>query len=208
VISDKEVAVSENPDGADNQQESLSSEERRGWFLAGFVEGEGSVHVSIKRHPTLRLGNYFQPEFFIYQHRVRRELLEMAMEFFQVGRIRPKPGNPDVLVYSVISRLAITEHVLPFLRTYMRYSARTSDYETFGLVVDLMNRGVHREPRGLARIARLAYSMNMKGKQRRTALDEILDRILRGHTPDTPGRGEDMVRSPWRHGELGGTETT
>jgi hypothetical protein len=208
VISDKEVAVSKNPGGADNQQESLSSEERRCWFLAGFVEGEGSVHVSIKRHPAHHLGYYFQPEFFIYQHRVRRELLEMAMEFFQVGRIRPKPGNPDVLVYSVISRPAITEHVLPFLRTYMRYSARTSDYETFGLVVDLMNRGVHREPRGLARIARLAYSMNMKGKQRRMALDEILDRILRGHTPDTPGRSEDMVRSPWRHGELGGTETT
>jgi hypothetical protein len=200
--------VSENPGGADNQQESLSSEERRCWFLAGFVEGEGSVHVSIKRHPTHPLGYYFQPEFFIYQHRVRRELLEMAMEFFQVGRIRPKPGNPDVLVYSVISRAAITGHVLPFLRTYMRYSARTSDYETFGLVVDLMNRGVHREPRGLARIARLAYSMNMKGKQRRVALEQILDRILRGHTPDTPGRSEEMVRSPWRHGELGGTETT
>ena len=200
--------VSENLGGADNQQESLSSEEQRCWFLAGLVEGEGSVHVSIKRHPAHRLGYYVQPEFFIYQHRVRRELLELAMEFFQVGRIRPKPGNPDVLVYSVISRSALTGHVLPFLRTYMRYSARTGDYETFGLVVDLMNRGVHREPRGLARIARLAYSMNMKGKQRRMALDQCLDRILRGHTPDTPGRSEEMVRSPWRHGELGGTETS
>jgi hypothetical protein len=185
VTSDKEVAVSENPGGAGNQQESLSSEEHRGWFLAGFVEGEGSVHVSIKRRPALRLGYYFQPEFFIYQHRLRRELLEMAQEYFGAGRIRPKPGNPDVLVYSILSRPAITERVLPFLRTYMRYSARRFDYETFGRVVDLMNRGVHRDPYGLAAIARLAYSMNMKGKQRRIALEEILDRILRGHTPDT-----------------------
>ena len=200
--------MSENSGGAGNQQERLSSEERRCWFLAGFVEGEGSVHVAIKRHPAHRLGYYFQPEFFIYQHRVRRELLEMAMEFFQAGRIRPKPGNPDVLVYSIIARPAITEHVLPFLRTYMRYSSRTSDYETFGRVVELMNRGAHREPCGLAHIARLAYSMNMKGKQRRLALDDILDRILRGHTPDALGRSEEMVRSPWRHGELGGTETT
>jgi LAGLIDADG endonuclease len=199
--------VSDNLGGADNQQESLSSEERRCWFLAGFVEGEGSVHVSIKSHSTQRLGYYFQPEFFIYQHRVRRELLEMAMDYFQVGGIRPKPGNPEVLVYSVISRPAITEHVLPFLRTYMRYSARTSDYETFDHVVELMNRGVHREPHGLAHIARLAYSKNMNAKQRRVALDDILDRILRGHTPDTPGRSEEMVRPPWRHGELGGTET-
>src|SRR5262245_63660271 len=171
--------------GADNQQESLSSEEQRSWFLAGFIEGEDSVCVSIQRHPTSSHGYYFQPEFFIYQHRLRRELLEMAQEYFGSGRIRPKPGNPDVLVYSILSRPVITERVLPFLRAYMRYSARTADYETFARVTELMNRGVHRTAHGLAAIARLAYSMNMKGKQRRIALEEILDRILRGHTPDT-----------------------
>jgi LAGLIDADG DNA endonuclease family protein len=176
---------SENLSSAGNQQERLSSEERRSWFLAGFVEGEGSVTVGIKKHPTQRLGYYFQPEFFIYQHRVRRDLLEMAQEFFGTGRIKPKPGNPDVLVFSIISRASITARVLPFLRDYMRYSARRADYEKFALVVDLMNEGRHREPEGLAAIAKLSYSMNMNGKQRRIDLQEILDRILRGHTPDT-----------------------
>jgi hypothetical protein len=109
----------------------------------------------------------------------------MAQEYFGVGRIRPKPGNPDVLVFSVISRASITAKVVPFLRDYMRYSARRADYEKFALVVDLMNGGRHREPEGLASIARLAYSMNMRGKQRRLDLQVILDRILRGHTPDT-----------------------
>jgi hypothetical protein len=55
---------SENPDSADNQQERLSSEARR-WFLAGFVEGEGSVTVSIKRHGGKPFGLYIQPEFFV-----------------------------------------------------------------------------------------------------------------------------------------------
>ncbi len=141
--------------------------------------------VSIKRHPTARHGYYVQPEFFIYQHRLRRELLEMAQEYFGSGRIRPKPGNPDVLVYSILSRPVITERVLPFLRTYMRYSARWADYETFAHVVDLINGGMHRNAHGLAAIVRLAYSMNMRGKQRRNALEDILGRILRGHTPDT-----------------------
>jgi hypothetical protein len=177
--------VSENLDSADDQQERLSSEEHRSWFLAGFVEGEGSVTLGIKRHPTQRLGYYFQPEFFIYQHRMRRELLEMAQEYFGVGQIRPKPGNPDVLVYSIISRAAITAKVLPFLRMYTRYSSRKADFEKFALAVDLMNDGRHREPEGLAALARLAYSMNMNGKQRRLDLQTILDRILRGHTPDT-----------------------
>jgi hypothetical protein len=53
--------------GADNQQERLSSREQRRWWLAGFVEGEGSVCVSIKRHPTATFGYFVQPEFFLYQ---------------------------------------------------------------------------------------------------------------------------------------------
>jgi hypothetical protein len=199
---------SDNPGSADNQQERLRTEEETGWFIAGFVEGEGSVCVCLKRHPTAAFGYYVQPEFLIYQHRLRRELLEMAMEYFQVGRIDPKPGNPDVLVYSVKSRPALRERVIPFLKRYDRFSARTADFRKFALVVDLLDAGVHATPEGLVAIVDIAYSMNMSGKQRRTPKAEVVRRILRGHTPDAPGRSEDMVRSPWRHGELGGTETS
>jgi LAGLIDADG endonuclease len=177
---------SENPVGADNQQERLSSEERRFWFLAGLVEGEGSVTLSIKKHPTARFGYLVQPEFFIYQHRCRRQLLEMAKEYFQVGRIRPKPGNPDVLVYSIMSRPALVRSVVPFLEACLEFSARRSDYESFLSAIRLLEIGFHRTPEGLALLVELAYSMNMGGKQRRLPLGDIVDRILRGHTPDTP----------------------
>lgn len=175
---------SENLDGAVNQQERLPSEERLAWFLAGLVEGEGSVCVCVKRHPMRPFGYYVQPEFFIYQHRLRRALLEMAKEYFGAGRIRPKPGNPDVLVYSIVSRTVLAERVLPFLADYMQYSARTADYEKFAVVVRMLVAGVHHVPAGLALIVEIAYSMNMAGKQRRTPRDEILGRILRGHMPD------------------------
>jgi LAGLIDADG DNA endonuclease family protein len=174
---------SENSGGADNQQESLSSEEQCFWFLAGLVEGEGSVHLSLKRHPTARFGLYVQPEFFVYQHKLRLALLEMAKEFFGAGRIKPKPGNPDVLVYSVVSREAIARAVVPFLERCMRFSARVEDYRCFIAVVRMLEAGVHNTPRGLASIVELAYSMNMAGKQRRVPIEEILGRILRGHTP-------------------------
>jgi hypothetical protein len=116
---------------AGNQQESLSSEERKRWFLAGLVEGEGSVTLSIKRHPTAGFGVYVQPEFFIYQHVLRRSLLEMAVEFFEAGGIRPKPGNPDVLVFSIISCPVLAARVVPFLRSYADLTARGRDYELF-----------------------------------------------------------------------------
>jgi LAGLIDADG endonuclease len=200
--------VGDNSTSAGNQQERLSSEERRRWFLAGVIEGEGSFCISIKKHPTTALGFYVQPCFFLYQHESRRPLLEMAREQFQAGAIYPKPGNPAVLVFAINSRRAVSQRVVPFLKQYMEFSARREDMERYLEVVDLLERGVHREPEGLARIVRIAYAMNMDGKQRVRTLDELLDRILRGHTPDIPGRDEEMVRPPRRRGELGGTETT
>ena len=173
--------------GAGNQQERLSrDEESLRWFLAGVVEGEGSWCISIKKHPTARFGYYVQPEFFIYQHRVRRELLEMAEEVFECGRIWPKPGNPDVLVFGITSRPKISEHLLPFMRRYMRFSCRRGDIDLFMEAMSIFELGLHREAGGLAAIVEIAYEMNMNGKQRARPLDEILDRILRGHTLNTP----------------------
>jgi hypothetical protein len=51
--------------------------------MAGVVEGEGSWCLSVKRHPTATFGFYVQPEFFVYQHRKRRQLLEMAQQIFE-----------------------------------------------------------------------------------------------------------------------------
>jgi hypothetical protein len=191
--------------GAGNQQERLSSQEARRWFIAGIVEGEGSVCVSIKRHPTAAFGYFIQPEFFVYQHRNRRSLLEMAREEFGSGSIFPKPGNEDVLVLKIAGRQVLTDVVVPFLERYMPFSARVADYETFGTVVYLINVGWHRTPDGLADLVELAYSMNENGKHRRVRKEEILDRILRGHTLNTSSQGEDMVRPSRRRGELDGT---
>ncbi len=132
----------------------------------------------------------------------------MTKEVLECGRIWPKPGNPDVLVFAVSSRKNLEAQVLPFMRRYMCFSSRRGDIELFEDAMHLFEQGLHRRPAGLATIVEIAYAMNQAGKQRRRPIDEVLDRILRGHTLDTPRQGEDMVRPPWRHGELGGNETT
>lgn len=181
--------MGENPSGADNQQESLSSKEQRRWFLAGVIEGEGSVYVGIKSHATVPLGFFVQPGFSITQHRVRRALLEMAKEEFQSGTIYPKPGNDAVLVYSIHSNPVLRAKILPFLERYTRFSVRQKDFCLFSEILDLFEEGAHRTPAGLALIVELAYAMNLNGKQRKRPLHEVLDRILRGHTPDAPWLG-------------------
>lgn len=141
--------------------------------------------VSLKRRRTAAFGYFVQPEFFLYQHRNRRRLLEMAAEEFGSGTIFPKPGNEDVLVLKIGDRTVLRDRVVPFLRDYMRFSARVVDYEIFATVVDLVCQGRHRTREGLVELVGLAYTINGNGKHRRVPQEEVLDRILRGHTLNT-----------------------
>jgi hypothetical protein len=177
--------------GAGNQQERLPITEQQKWFLAGLIEGEGSVCVSIKAHPTARFGYYVDPEFFIYQLRDYKSLLELAQDVFGTGRIRPKTGNERVLVFSITSRRSIKERVLPFLKRYMVFSAKRKVYERFSQIVESMERGDHKNPKGLARLVEQSYALNpvAKGKARKRDLQEVIGRILRGHMPESTKNG-------------------
>lgn len=175
--------------GGANQQERLSGTEAERWFLAGLIEGEGSFSVSIKFHRGTRYGVLVDPEFFIYQHVAGRSLLEMARRIFGTGRIYPKPGSPQVLVFCIDARQSLRERVVPFLFKYVYpFSARKGQIRLFAEIVEALERKEHHTPEGLARIVEKAYALSPagKGKGRKRPLREVLERILRGHTPDTP----------------------
>ena len=191
-----DVYDGDNVTGADNQQERLESAESESeaanWFLAGFIEGEGALCVSVKKHPTCRSGFYVDPDFFLYQHESGRRLLELAQSTFESGRIYPKPGNPKVLVYEISSTQVLREKVVPFFERYVvPFSCKRETFERFREVLEAMERGEHRKPAGLAEIVRKVYAMNphSKGKARSRPLEDVLARILRGHTSDIPASG-------------------
>lgn len=164
---------------ADNQQERSTISENQKWFLAGFIDGEGSVCVSIKRHPNGKFGYLIDPEFYIYQHKSRRSILELAVKVFGTGRIYPKVGNEDVLVFTIDARRSLIERVIPFLKKYMLYSCKNEDYKKFAIIVGALEKKEHWTKDGMVGIIRLAYSMNMLGKQRKRNIDEVIDEILR-----------------------------
>jgi hypothetical protein len=182
---------------ADNQQERLSVTEQQKWFLAGLVEGEGSVCVSMKAHPTAKFGYYVDPEFFLYQIRNNRGVLELAQRIFGTGHIRPKQGNERVLVYSIESRRSLAERVVPYLKCYMIHSPRKQLYDQFCEIVEAMERKEHHTLDGMINIVKKAYALNptAKGKDRKRSLEQVIERILRDYTPDSASGGKDIVRS-------------
>lgn len=172
---------------ADNQQERLQITEEFKWFLAGLIEGEGSVCISLKQHPTAKFGYYIDPEFFIYQHKSARELLDRAIAYFGTGCIVEKPGNEDVLVYKISSRRSILEKVIPFYEKYMRYGSKIKhqNFRMFKEATIALENKEHNTLEGVMKLVDLAYSTNHAGKQRKRPKEAVISRILRDYTPDT-----------------------
>jgi hypothetical protein len=171
---------------ADNQQERLYITKEYKWFLAGLIEGEGSLTISLKHHPTAKFGFYIDPEFFIYQHKNARELLDQAKAFFATGSITPKSGNEDVLVYKITSRRTIVEKVIPFYESYMRYGSKIKqrNFHVFKKATLALENKSHKTLEGTLHLVELAYSINHAGKQRKRSKQEVIDRILRDYTPN------------------------
>ena len=177
---------------ADNQQERFCITEEFKWFLAGLVEGEGSLCISLKQHPTAKYGYYIDPEFFIYQHKSAKELLEQAKTYFGTGNISPKPGNEDVLVYKITSRRSIVEKVIPFFEKYTRYGSniKHQNFLMFKEATLALESKSHKTFEGTKRLIDLAYSTNHAGKQRKRKKEEVMQRILRDYTPDSDSKPE------------------
>jgi LAGLIDADG endonuclease len=166
--------VSDNPSGADNQQETQGSALDPNW-VCGFVDGEGCFSVSIHRHPGARKTNGWQMQavFQVYQHERDRETLERIRRFFGCGAVRPKGPKSSVLTYAVWSMADLAGRVIPFFEAH-HLIVKDRDFKRFACIVRAMRRKEHLDPQGFERLARLAYSMNGVGKQRARTLDEIL----------------------------------
>jgi len=100
-------------------------------------------------------------------------VLEELVGFFGCGSIRSKGPNSAVLTYSVYNLRELDELVIPFFEHHLLRIKRR-DFAAFALVVRAMRRKEHLDPDGFERLIRLAYSMNVNGKQRSRSLEEVL----------------------------------
>jgi len=167
---------SENPSGADNQQETIRSMlDFDPWWIVGFVDGEGCFSVSIHRNHFAKSTGGWQlhPVFHVYQHEEHGDVLEQLVIVFGCGRIRGKGPNSLVSTFAVESLADLDERIIPFFEQHPLIVKR-HDFTKFAEVVRGMLRKEHLEPEGFARLVRLAYAMNFAGKQRSRALEEIL----------------------------------
>jgi hypothetical protein len=151
------------------------------FFLAGFIEGEGSFTISIKYNTTTKYKIALDPVFYLYQHKSGKDILEATQRYFSAGKIYPKSGNEDVLVFSISTRRTLIEKVIPYFEKYgYPFSAKKETFDNFKRICFLLENHHHRTKEGLLECIEYAYMMNpqAKGKKRKFSLEQLKKQYL------------------------------
>ena len=180
---------SDNPNGAENQQERLRQE---GWVI-GFVDGEGCFSIGLVRQAGggnrigYRTGYQVSHEVAVTQGAQSISCLFELQSFFGVGQVLPNRRYDNhrehMFRYTVRRRADLLDAIIPFFRAHPMHSTKQANFEKFARCVELMDVGHHLSREGLADIIEIMETMN-----RQKPRTEIL-RILRGHTPNIQDTG-------------------
>jgi hypothetical protein len=159
----------DNPSGAGNQQERPSDAawlngipDDVGHYIAGFVEGEGSFNVPIRRSHYRSLPWRVSVSFNVSQ--IGAELPEFLRSVFEVGTVR---GRGDgVYYFEVTQPMELERRVFPFFERFSLRGPKRHDLEALREVTRLVRSGAHRSRAGIERILKVRAFMNRGGKRR------------------------------------------
>ena len=146
--------------------------ERIGWYIAGFVDGEGSFNVSLRKKPDYRVG--WQPVLSFNVSQKERTILALMKRYFGCGIIkRRKDGLHS---YDVTNPRAIQEKIIPFFEKYRFLSAnKKRNFSLFKRIVKLMAAKEHLSEEGFKKLLILRKKLNEgKGRKRKYTLENIL----------------------------------
>ena len=93
------------------------STESENAYLAGFLDGDGSIYVRLKRNDTYRFCFQVSPWVVFYQSKKKRSFLAALQRKRGIGYIRDrKDGIAEWIVGDTKSIHAILEDLIPFLQ--------------------------------------------------------------------------------------------
>ena len=131
-----------------------------GYFLAGFVAGEGCFCVSRGKNETNRFGYGFCPYFRINLNERDLSILQTFQKVLGCGRVSPcdKLFRHFFVVHSIRD---LVEKVIPFFRQYdFRETFKQKQFEKWCHVIELLNCRAHLERDGFEMVYKLAGEIN------------------------------------------------
>ena len=142
-----------------------------GHYLAGFVDGEGSFNVSLKKVNDRKLGWRATACFNVSQRESSN--LELLQRVLGCGTIRSRWDG--VYYFEVNGYQDLLDKVIPFFHKYpLRSPAKNATLEVFSKICEIMCTGQHLTSQGIREIVSLRKQMNNDTSKRHRDDDEIL----------------------------------
>lgn len=179
--------------------------DRIGYYFAGFVDGEGSFHLSFRRRRDYR--QPWKVSLCLNVSQKDKVILALLKRHLNCGTIRYK--SDDVWMFEVNNLTAIRENVIPFFKRFGFLSAKKKrDFAIFQRMAELMNQGAHLDKVGIVELLELRRQMNDGGKRKYTeqeilaAFDAVESSETTRRTPTAEkAGGDEIVRSAGRPAE-------
>lgn len=144
-----------------------------GWYLAGFVDGEGSFNLSFRPRADYTVPWKVSLCFNISQR--DPAMLSQFKRHLRCGTMRQR--RDGVWYYEVNNLEAIRTNVIPFFRRFDFMSAKKKrDFAKFVELAEIVSKGEHRTREQIEKILAIRRDMNDGGK-RKYADEEILARF-------------------------------
>lgn len=128
-------------------------------WLAGFVSGEGSFYVNIRKSLSLKAGAQVSLRFTITQHARDYDLMQSLIAFFGgCGKI--ERDYRFSAINFVVHRFSEINTVCTFFKKYQIEGVKKEDFVDFCKVAEIMKDGGHLTPKGLEDIRIIKAGMN------------------------------------------------
>lgn len=168
---------SNNDTSADNQQGRLSKQIieqiplSKGWYIAGFVDGEGSFNISLMKNKGYKTG--WQPVLSFNVSQKEITVLQLMKRAFNCGIIKQR--RDGLYSYDVTNPQDLEQNIIPFFRHFTFYSVnKNKNFELFNQAVGLMVKKLHTTNLGLKQILLIREQINLgKGRTRKYSIDDV-----------------------------------
>ena len=168
---------SENATSADNQQERFQKNimevpPKIGYYIAGFVDGEGSFNVSLRNNPSYRLNWQVVLSFNVSQKDIY--VLNLIKRYINCGIIKQRKRD-GLYSLDVTNPSEVVHKVIPFFEKFKILSpSKKNNFYIFRKISLLVNEKKHLEEKGLYQILELRERLNCgRGRKRKYSIYDV-----------------------------------
>jgi len=146
--------------------------EELGFFLVGFVEGEGSFNISLRKKPDYKVNWQVVLSFNVSQK--DPTILYLLKKELDCGIIKNRKRD-GLFSYDVTNSKDIIQKVIPYFQRFPMYSkSKKANFRIFSKVARLMFIGSHKNKDGLKKILKLRELINKgEGRTRKYGIRDV-----------------------------------